>query len=73
MNEQLQHVMDIPEGSIPTFVVEVVAFLDDNAQSAYRWRLQGDVEYAQVLGALELVKDDLLAARRRTTGGSEPL
>lgn len=57
---------EIPEGHIPLNMVMVVSYLDAEGERAYSTHIRGTSTIGDVLGLLELGKDDVLAERRRT-------
>lgn len=60
-SETLHHVVDLPEGAMPTLVVELVEYLDpESGERKHVLRHEGSMSLSAVLGMLDLTKDRLM-------------
>lgn len=63
-NEQeldpMRHSCVLPEGCIPSAVIEVVEYIDEDGDAAYAFRFPPHLSYTAALGLLELVKAQIL-------------
>lgn len=55
--------VDVPDGAIPTEVVEVCGYMNDEGDLRYGLRVAGDVPISSIVGLLAMASHDLLVER----------
>lgn len=58
--EEVQTLVNIPDGAILLGAVEVCSYLDEDGDTAYGFRWPGSMSYSNVIGLLELVKAQVI-------------
>lgn len=61
MSDEIRHhIDDIPEGAIPTGVIEIVSYIYEGGKGFYAIRVGGDEELSKYVGLLEFAKLDII-------------
>lgn len=60
MSEQLEIHAELPEGAVPTAVIELVLYITPEGRSGASFRRHGDCTYSDSIGWLEWAKANLL-------------
>lgn len=56
-SEKITHsIGNLPEGSMPTFVLELLGYIDTNGKQQLLYRTGGDVPMYTMIGALETIQ-----------------
>ena len=51
----------VPEGAVATHAFRVVFFVDDSGEEMYSFGHEGEANFSSWLGALEVLKEDMIA------------
>lgn len=56
----MQHTQDLPNKAMPTAVIEIVSYLDEDGNMKWSWTVDGQPPVMQVIGLLESLQQILV-------------
>lgn len=56
----MKHLLELPDKSMPTAVIEIVSYLDEAGAQKWSWRIDGGPPVMQAIGMLESLEQVLV-------------